>query len=41
MEIQHFYRVNLLSRGSVGTLIWMYAAAYANGVGRIENGRWR
>ena len=31
MEISYLFRLNLLSRGLVGTLIWMHAATYANG----------
>jgi hypothetical protein len=38
LEISYFYRLNLLSRGLVGTLIWLHAATYANGVDDIENG---
>jgi DNA-binding transcriptional regulator YiaG len=36
LEISYFYRLNLLSRGLLGTLIWLHAATYANGVDRIE-----
>ena len=41
LKISYLCRLNLLSRGLVGKLIWLHAATYANGVGRIENGRRR
>jgi hypothetical protein len=41
MEINDLCRLNLFGRGLVGTLIWLHAATYANGVDRIENGRRR
>jgi putative transcriptional regulator len=36
MEINDLCRLNLFGRGLVGTLIWLHAATYANGVDRIE-----